>query len=76
MIALPFLAGAIERHLEEFPDPTSGLSRTERQVLAAIARVKDREEAALWAARLREAALKDEAGKALDGAIATIRSFL
>jgi hypothetical protein len=36
--ALPFLAGAIERHLEEFPDPTSGLSRTERQILAAIAR--------------------------------------
>ena len=36
--ALPFLAGAIERHLEEFPDPTSGLSRTERQLLAAIAR--------------------------------------
>jgi hypothetical protein len=36
--ALPFLAGAIERHLEEFPDPTSGLSRTERQMLAAIAR--------------------------------------
>lgn len=36
--ALPFLAGALERHLEEFPDPTSGLSRTERQMLAAIAR--------------------------------------
>jgi len=36
--AMPFLAGAIERHLEEFPDPTSGLSRTERQVLAAVAR--------------------------------------
>src|SRR5689334_2172593 len=36
--ALPFLAGAIERQLEEFPDPASGLSRTERQVLAAIAR--------------------------------------
>jgi len=36
--ALPFLAGAIERHLEEYPDPTSGLSRTERQLLAAIAR--------------------------------------
>jgi len=36
--ALPFLAGAIERQLEEFPDPTSGLSRTERQMLAAIAR--------------------------------------
>jgi uncharacterized protein DUF1835 len=36
--ALPFLAGALERQLEEFPDSTSGLSRTERQILAAIAR--------------------------------------
>jgi hypothetical protein len=36
--ALPFLGGAIERQLEEFPDATSGLTRTERQVLAAIAR--------------------------------------
>src|SRR3954468_20917655 len=36
--AMPFLAGAIERQLEEFPDPTSGMSRTERQILAAIAR--------------------------------------
>ncbi len=36
--AMPFLAGAIERHLEEFPDALSGLSRTERQLLAAIAR--------------------------------------
>jgi len=36
--ALPYLAGALERHLEEYPDPLSGLSRTERQVLAAIAR--------------------------------------
>lgn len=36
--ALPFLAGALERQLEELPDPTSGLSRTERQILAAVAR--------------------------------------
>jgi hypothetical protein len=36
--AMPFLAGALERQLEEFPDPTSGLTRTERQVLAAVAR--------------------------------------
>ncbi|HEX5059725.1 MAG TPA: DUF1835 domain-containing protein [Kofleriaceae bacterium] len=36
--ALPFLGGALERQLEEFPDVTSGLSRTERQTLAAIAR--------------------------------------
>jgi hypothetical protein len=45
--ALPFLAGAIERHLEEYPDPTSGLSRTERQVLAAIARGEGSAEALL-----------------------------
>lgn len=36
--ALPFLSGALERHLEELPDPTSGLSRTERELLAALAR--------------------------------------
>jgi hypothetical protein len=36
--ALPFLGGALERQLEELPDPTSGMSRTERQLLAAIAR--------------------------------------
>src|SRR3954469_19608660 len=36
--ALPFLAGALERHLEEFPDPQSGMSRTQRQILAAVAR--------------------------------------
>lgn len=36
--ALPFLASALERWLEEFPDVSSGLARTERQVLAAIAR--------------------------------------
>ena len=52
-----------------------GLSKFDR-VLEAIALVKDREDAAEWAGRLREAALKDEEGKALDGAIATIRSFL
>lgn len=36
--ALPFLAGAIERHLEELPDLASGLARSERQVLAAVGR--------------------------------------
>jgi indolepyruvate ferredoxin oxidoreductase, beta subunit len=52
-----------------------GLAKFDR-VLEAIALVKDRDDAALWAQRLREAALKDEEGKALDGAIATIQSFL
>ena len=52
-----------------------GLSKFDR-VLEAIALVKGREDAADWAKRLREAALQDEQGKALDGAIATIRSFV
>jgi indolepyruvate ferredoxin oxidoreductase beta subunit len=52
-----------------------GLSKFDR-VLAGIALVAGRDDAAPWAARLREAALKDEEGKALDGALATIRSFV
>jgi indolepyruvate ferredoxin oxidoreductase, beta subunit len=52
-----------------------GLSKFDR-VLAAIDLVKDRDDAPDWARRLREAALKDEAGTALDGAIRTIRGFL
>ncbi len=52
-----------------------GQSKFDR-VLAGIALVAGREDAADWARRLREAALKDEDGKALDGALATIRSFV
>ena len=51
-----------------------GLSKFDR-VLEAAAVVAQRDDAADWVRRLREAALKDEEGKALDGAIATIRSF-
>jgi indolepyruvate ferredoxin oxidoreductase beta subunit len=51
-----------------------GLSKFDR-VLTAIASIAGHQDAADWARRLREAALKDEDGKALDGAIATIRSF-
>jgi indolepyruvate ferredoxin oxidoreductase, beta subunit len=51
-----------------------GLSKFD-QVLDGIALVAPRDDAADWARRLREAALKDEDGKALDGALATIRSF-
>ena len=35
--ALPFLAVALHRHLEEFPSLHGGLSRTERQAVAALA---------------------------------------
>ena len=51
-----------------------GQSKFDR-VLAGIAQVATRDDAALWAARLREAALNDEHGKALDGALQTIGSF-
>lgn len=36
--ALPYLAAALWRHLEEFPAVGSGLSRSEREALAAIER--------------------------------------
>ena len=35
--ALPFLAAALRRHLEEFPAMSGGLSRTERQALECVA---------------------------------------
>jgi hypothetical protein len=34
---LPYLHDALVRHLEEFPTPPDGLSRTERQILQAVA---------------------------------------
>ena len=35
--ALPFLRGALIRHLEQFPAVSDGLSRTERQILTSVA---------------------------------------
>ncbi len=52
-----------------------GLSKFDR-VLEGIALVADRKDAADWARRLREAALQDEEGNALEGALGTIRSFV
>ena len=51
-----------------------GLSKFDR-VLGGVAMVSGRDDAADWARRLREAALQDEEGAALDGALATIESF-
>lgn len=51
-----------------------GLSKFDK-VMAAISLVEGRSDAADWARRLREAAIKDAPGKDLDGAIETIRSF-
>lgn len=51
-----------------------GLSKYDK-VMDGIALISAREDSADWARRLREAALMDEKGKALDGALETIRSF-
>lgn len=51
-----------------------GFSKYDK-VLEGVRLVEHRENAADWARRLREAALQDEEGKALDGALQTIRSF-
>ena len=52
-----------------------GLSKFDR-VMAAAAKLEGRSDAAEWVRRLREAALKDEDGAALDGALKTVDSFL
>lgn len=45
-------------------------------VMQGIGLIADRPDAADWARRLRDAALQDEKGKALEGALQTIRSFI
>lgn len=51
-----------------------GQSKFDR-VLGCLPMLRGRDDAAAWIARLREAALKDAEGLALDGAIMTVRSF-
>ena len=51
-----------------------GLSKFDK-TLAAIKLIEKRDDAADWARRLRDAALKDSAGKELDGVIQTIKTF-
>lgn len=51
-----------------------GMSKFDR-VMAAAARLEGRPDAADWVRRLRDAALKDEEGVALNGAIKTVESF-
>ena len=51
-----------------------GLSKFDR-VIGAADMLAGRDDAAEWLERLREAALQDEKGEALDGAIRTVESF-
>ncbi|WP_428487539.1 indolepyruvate oxidoreductase subunit beta family protein [Rhodopila sp.] len=52
-----------------------GLDKYAR-VMAAAERLRGRSDAAVWVRRLREAALKDEQGAALEEALRTVDSFL
>jgi hypothetical protein len=52
--ALPFLRPALVRHLEEFPATGNGLSRTERQLLDAIAAGEGSRRALFGAIQARE----------------------
>ncbi|NOX73267.1 MAG: indolepyruvate oxidoreductase subunit beta family protein [Alphaproteobacteria bacterium] len=66
---------AMRRLVKGYSDTHSrGLSKYDR-VLAGVSEIATRKDAADWARRLREAALKDEKGAALDGVLETIRSF-
>jgi len=51
-----------------------GLSKFDR-VLSSVSQLRDREDASAWMSRLISAALKDEGGEALDGALQTLRSL-
>ena len=51
-----------------------GLSKFDR-VISGAKLVTGREDAAQWIERLREAALLDEQGEALDGALKTIKTI-
>ena len=53
--ALPYLAGAIRRQLEEFPSTANGLARSERQILQVLSEgLRTPEEAFVEAARLED----------------------
>jgi indolepyruvate ferredoxin oxidoreductase beta subunit len=51
-----------------------GLSKFDR-VLSSVPQLRDRGDAGAWMSRLISAALKDEGGEALDGALRTLRSL-
>lgn len=54
--ALPFLRPALDRLVEEFPGAPGGISRTERQILAAVAAGHQHFEAVFNASRQQESA--------------------
>ncbi|NRG17771.1 indolepyruvate oxidoreductase subunit beta family protein [Rhizobiales bacterium] len=66
---------ACRRLIKGYSDTHSrGISKFDR-VLSALDLLDGREDAADWLRRLREAALQDEKGEALEGALKTVKSF-
>lgn len=66
---------ACRRLIKGYSDTHSrGMSKFDR-VLSALGLLDGREDAADWLRRLREAALQDEKGEALEGALKTVKSF-
>lgn len=66
---------ACQRLVKGYSDTHArGLGKFDK-VINALDLLDGREDAAEWVARLRTAALADEKGEALDGAIETVRSF-
>lgn len=66
---------AMQRLVKGYSDTHARSTGKFARAMDALALIATRDDAADWARRLRDAALKDEEGKALDGAIKTIRSF-
>lgn len=63
------------RLIKGYSDTHAGGVSKFDQVLSCLSLLRGRHDASDWIRRLREAALADAEGKALDGAIMTVRSF-
>jgi indolepyruvate ferredoxin oxidoreductase beta subunit len=66
---------ACRRLIKGYSDTHARAQSKFDRVLSALPILKGRTDAAEWLRRLREAALKDEKGDMLDGALKTVRSF-
>jgi len=64
-----------QRLIKGYSDTHEGGVSKFGKVTAEIARIADRDDAATWAQRLRNAAIRDGEGADLDGLIRTLRSF-
>jgi hypothetical protein len=54
--ALPFLADALRRHMDDFPSEVNGLSRTDRQILEAVNEGAQNLKKIFWAFQAKEQA--------------------